>query len=412
MSSPIENNCNVTLRKHQMKAISLENINSSLSPLTSNDILGKSLDLSTNMLTSDMEDMKSEIAALKEMLSSTQNELDNVILENRDLGKQIASMNQELCVLKQLCRSPITSIRQTSRSTSAKKSARRRLTDSFKNTPKSTPDETNTKCPEPKNTITKDTSSQTTPNTKNTVEITEPNIENTNLTTDTQRKIQILGSQQCSGLAAKMIELRSDTKYEKYVISSFTKPQAPTEEILRNGYTLNLGNDDKLILLVGENDENPTKMLIELSGFLQKFTNTTVLVLSVIDNIYLNTNRLNHDIKIICNNFKNCKFIDINRNFEYRHNKKELISKNLNFVIDCIDYDKKFLSVKTYINNNNRKCTMRNKKESNKRFLQKSMLDYYPIVERRPMTNIAHFHANLQHSPHSMQSNNSFRSFR
>lgn len=126
---------NVTRRKPLVKSKSLEKIDSFSSRSSDSiDLMGKSLDLSSHLLSSHVEDMKSEIGYLKSTLQSTQNELENVIIENNDLKRQLSQLAQEVSVLKKICKSPLSSLRRTA-SLSSKKSARRRLIDSFNVSP-------------------------------------------------------------------------------------------------------------------------------------------------------------------------------------------------------------------------------------------------------------------------------------
>lgn len=121
-------------KPHITKCKSFESLNrtSSMSPLSCDEILGKSLDLSAHCPVY-ISKIEAEIKEMKITLSSTQNELDNVILENIELKKQISSMSQELELLKQLCRSPLGTFRRNI-SSSTKKSVRRRLAESFRDT--------------------------------------------------------------------------------------------------------------------------------------------------------------------------------------------------------------------------------------------------------------------------------------
>lgn len=94
-------------------------------------MFGRSFDLSTNIPSNIIDEMKTEISTLKSNLASTQGELENIILENIDLKKQLTLLNQEIIVLKQLCTSPNTAF-----TTSSKKNLnKRKLTDCFQNTP-------------------------------------------------------------------------------------------------------------------------------------------------------------------------------------------------------------------------------------------------------------------------------------
>ncbi|KAL4720553.1 hypothetical protein ACJJTC_002354 [Scirpophaga incertulas] len=67
-----------------------------------------------------------------------------------------------------------------------------------------------------------------------------------------KRKIFIYGSQQCTGLASHLINLRKNTKYEDYSITAEIKSYASTEEILRTLPEQTVDTNDKLILCIDE----------------------------------------------------------------------------------------------------------------------------------------------------------------
>ena len=123
---------NITLRKKPLSQ-SLE-IDDSLDCSQSSDKLGQSLELSTTMYSGCVEEMKSEITTLKANLETTQNEMDNIIIENIDLKNQISQLSHEILILKQICSSPAF-LTKKHISSSRKNSVRRRLTDNFSVSP-------------------------------------------------------------------------------------------------------------------------------------------------------------------------------------------------------------------------------------------------------------------------------------
>lgn len=127
----MDSTSNVTLRRHcQTKSKSYESLNESdsFSTTFSEDRFGRSLDLSANK-TNVIEELKSELSDLKSNLKSTQHELDNIILENIQLRKQVSQLIQEIDILKQICKSPLSSTRRNSHA--HRKDPKRRLTYSF-----------------------------------------------------------------------------------------------------------------------------------------------------------------------------------------------------------------------------------------------------------------------------------------
>ncbi|CAG5039765.1 unnamed protein product [Parnassius apollo] len=70
------------------------------------EMLSKSKDYSTIKIC-EMQEMKEEIKELKINLSSTQNELENTIIENNEYKREINKLKKEIEVLKNICQSPI-----------------------------------------------------------------------------------------------------------------------------------------------------------------------------------------------------------------------------------------------------------------------------------------------------------------
>lgn len=197
------------------------------------------------------------------------------------------------------------------------------------------------------------------------------------------RRLLIFGTQQCVGLAAKLLKTRLYTNYEKYRITAVTKPFASSEEVFKCCENLNLNKDDKLVIGVGENDTNPFKLLIELSATLKRLYEVTVIVLRINYNKSLNVSMLNNNVKLVCNNFPNCYFIDY---FGSSYNKnKYIICQKINYIIDSIDYDTKYLSLK---NNKNstlhtieiKNDTLGNLTKNNSRYTQRTILDYFKKI--------------------------------
>lgn len=383
---------NVTLRKHQLpKTRSLESLehSNSMSPASYDDILGKSLDLSTNMCYSQIEELKSEIKQLKSQLGSTQNELDNIILENTDLKKQIMNMTQDLRILKQLCRSPVSTLRHNM-SSSEKKSVRRRLTNSFSESPitlMKTAPTSYTDSEKGLNSKTTRKTDQISPK----LHIHSDNIRNTCLESDNKptptlqpKKIYIFGTQQCSGLAMNLSKARLNTLYDSYDVTAFTKPFASTEEVLKCCDNFAPGKDDKIILGIAENDSNPMKIMMELSNVLKRLQNTTVVVLKVSENKYLNVAMLNNHLKLICKNYSNCYFFDNSITESFKTNS---LCQKLNNYIDYLDYKHKYLISK---NTNSKSSTKNNTNGSKKshhngiknNLIQTRIIDYFTISKQ------------------------------
>lgn len=200
-------------------------------------------------------------------------------------------------------------------------------------------------------------------------------------------KILLFGTQQCVGMASVLLEQRESSRYHKYSIMASTKPNATTEEVLKECYKVTVGDSDKIILCVGENDHNPKKIVSDLSVILNKFKSCVVIVLNVNTNRYLNESMLNSELQLLCKMYPNCYFVKSN----LRHN---ITCYKLNCLIDFIDYERDYLDLnklKKHINSHN--CNgngnensriMRKHKSGRSKLVQKCIIDYFlPLSNKK-----------------------------
>lgn len=339
-------NDNITQRRPVIKSKSLERIDMSISLNSSysDEVVGRSLDISTDVLALYRNEMKEEINALKSNLMSTHNELENVILENNDLKKQIAQLNQEISILKQIYKSPLTSFRKNQSST-RKMSAKRRLTDFFTSTNIS---------PQIQNLITNTVDQEEQPAPaivdSSQQEIAPRTTEN--IKTSTQdgltydKKAFIFGGQQCRGITKHLIKSRLRSQYLKYQFISFVKPYASTEEILATAKLFDITHEDRVILFIGQNDANPFQIKAELCAFL-KSIKCQVIIINVLNNKYLNESKLNEMLNYISKQFSACTYINIDYeiSFDYWYT----VCNKINTALDQLDYDQKYLVPKSSV---------------------------------------------------------------
>lgn len=350
--------------------------NSSTPVMTDESVYStKSLDLSTNKNYRFIDNLKTEIEELKSLLSSTQNELDNTILINNQLLREINKLKQEIIALKDFCTSPLSIIRKGVVS-SRKKKVRRLILNTSPSLPMA--------C-----------LNSSLPLNKSSTEI--GHTEDTNHIDETplpSRKIHIIGGRQCRGLCMSLIKSRQNNPYETYEIRSNIKPDASTEEILSSLDISNISTHDRVILSVGEHDQNPMKIMTELSASLKRLSHCTVIILSIKKNPHLNEKKVNEMLKLISNNFQNCNFVDLSYNYV---NKTLLYGKNLyewckkiNFVIDQLDYDYKFLRFnKRQQNHGNLNSNRYVYNGGNKQKYKKGTIPYYfPIISDTKSTSI------------------------
>lgn len=384
----MEKNDNVTRRKPPLtRAKSLEGIDdsSSSNSTLSCDLMVKSLDLSTHALTSNLEDMKIEISNLRTNLSSTQSELENVILENNGLKKQISLLAQEVEVLKQICRSPVSSLRRNVSSTS-KKSAKRRLTDSFKNSPLTfstmartsqvknchteakTQEEPFSELPHSspvakendihivecavnlgnedmedtyvKTTFIAENFNQQTENSPPSVSKPTTNVPVykkprpssspfPNNDSKPSRRVLILADENGRNIGEFLQKLLGD----KFQVFSFIKSYASTKQVLELCKTncRDFTGQDFVILLTGSNDSNPLELQSCLYCCMCELINTNVLLGTVFKNKRLNEHNVNKLLRLVTSHFKNSRILEWDTYYDINHRR------------NVYTYDKKFI---------------------------------------------------------------------
>lgn len=373
---------------------SIESMDVSFSTTSEYDI--KSLDLSTHVNSSDLEDMKIELIKLKQQLWSTQSELDYFILENSDLKKEIKGFKHQISLLKSLCKNPTT---PSKRNTPARKSK-----------PTDNKNDTNISSFAIKKQVdnipifAKDNTEKLIPNkqdnnvlaTNNTTKVNNslPNSEdlviklaqndslptNLNNTKDQPKNIIIIGSTQCRGLASQLIISRKNSKYDKYKIQGLTYSEAPTEVLTSSCDALQLNQEDKLVLCVGEEDSDPQRLSHELYYILKR-TKASVLLLSVCKNRYLNEKCLNNLLQCVSNKFKHCHFIK--PGLYNKHSYIRNICSKINLAVDTIDYNNKFIPCKGkgFRNTNTISYDSFEYKNPCKIHRQKTITEYFPTLK-------------------------------
>lgn len=341
---------NVTVRVRPKKLFTQSNSIDSVQNLSLNSVeselhmrsLGY-LDLSTNDLNIDLlENIKQENVSLQRKLVIANNEIDILTLENNKLQNIISQKNNQLASLKEICKSPRHGLRNSVQS-GRKKSRKQAIDNSRFSTPCHDQIGTNltpmdgslmvaacSKSAKPvamKSLTRRDEATTTmdaplmvvgTPNT--------PTPPTTRTIPTTTRRIYIFGGRQCQGLASKLIDCNHGCD-----ITAFVKPEANTEQILNTCNTYNISNDDVIVLSVGEHDQNPTKVMTELSATLKLLQSRHVIVPSVKKNVYLNEKLLNNSLKMICAQYPNCNYLDLNIR------KKLNIVKNYKLTKDLFD---------------------------------------------------------------------------
>lgn len=393
------NENNITQRRKNRKLYEsyceLDELNDSLSS-NSSELKAKSLpDLSTSISSDQTLELKQKIDNLQIELDSAHAEIDRLLNDNHSMQNQITDQQNQIDLLKKMC---IGSTKKQANSSVLRRRCLQLQTKEVLNdisTPKS------------RFNLPIDKKFNLSPKKiKNKFEHAQDNNETNNkgkIMTDNTQLLTIIGTQQCKGLSTMILSSRRNTTYWKYNVTSFIKPNALCTNVLTNNVD-NKNTNNKLIICVGENDTNPVKILLELSAFLKKYSNMTVIVLSVLNNHHLNVNKLNNQINLICSHYKNATFLNINKYYSiYKpwSNVVRDITTHINRIIDTIDYEHQYIcdkkvnlqyKVKQIKQNRSHKINIKNTipyyypkvatKVSNiKRYKQSRILDYYKPIK-------------------------------
>lgn len=329
--------------------------------------------------TTRIEELREEVKRLKLDLMSTQNEFENTIIENNELKKQINKLTSDIDTLKSLCQTPPMtknnskkkrkSLVNTLNSSVDKNTEVEHLQRKIINLEKELLDmekfikELNTQIE-----ILRQESNEFR-NVKNTtIRIQEKkhtrNIEKSN-------NIYIFGDQQASGWSANLIQIRSrePKNIQNYTIFGSIKPAAVTKNVLtiNDNIERNTNKDDYVVISIGSNDCNPTKLIADLTIALNKLSNTNVIVTSVDKNPHLNEKMLNNTIKTLLTCFDNSCYVDLTR-YSSSVGKAHALNKYIN----TRDYNK------TYLNYNTRKFRMLNTYSITSTFNRTDKIDKIP----------------------------------
>lgn len=330
--SPTSENKQISLNESQ-----IYDTNSSMLSIRSE--LRRSLpDLSTRINEDDILGLKKRNEIIEQKLESAHLEIDNLVLEKNKLLRIISEQEVKINNLLRICststtKSPKKVVLNDSKKERATESVEKfRLKDTI---PTIQPDDNNSMEKESINVNNTATNINVKP---------QKNIFNKDKVelkpTYAGRNIYIFGTQQSKGLALSLLDSRANTRYENYKIKATTKPNASSVEVLKGCYDIVTNKYDKMILCVGENDENPVEMLTNLHSVIRKHCNCSIIVLNIRKNIFLNIDLLNLKLNDLCSNNNNCVFVDV------KNLKMSEICYKINLAIDTIDYKQKYLNFK------------------------------------------------------------------
>lgn len=345
-------------------------------------------DLSTRQISKDAEYYEEEIKNLKEQLGIAHSEIGNINIENNNLKMKLIEQERTIKELKEICtNSPLTPKPKST----LKKRKRIQLNKTLLNNSSSylcmKSDEEKDNCLDATETVPTSKVHKSTQESDSNIKISSNNTQHTHsklkgksensvLKMQAVPKVYIAGGHQMSGLASRLIRSRVETKYEKYNISSVTKPNATSKEILKCCHGVEQSMDNFLILSVGEHDVNPNELMYELIATLKSLQNINIIIVNIIRNKSLNELMLNNMFKNICHNFENCNFLNIDSDINYKRIDLQIACHNINYMLDCKYYKNNFLSLQNL--------------ESRETKPQKGTIPYYFPVTPKPhnITNI------------------------
>lgn len=352
---------------------------------TSDELLQRSVDYTvTNTVTQavTISEMKDSLCHLQLELASTQNELESYIIENNGLRSLNAKLTIENDTLKKLCLSPLKDnciIRNTPSKFHTHKKENKIQNDQLTLEKQITVLKQQLSVAESEiQSLTKQIRNleEKLHGGEATSQLMSSFTSSSTVQEDCKNRLLIYGAQKCTGLASALIHSRKDSMYERYQVTGQIKPNALTSDILKDVNT-KLKPNDKLIICIGENDYDMKLLLLQFRKFVNKYKNNEIIVLNVFRNLYLNVSDLNYNLCNLCKGYENCHFITSNG--------KNLadICKSINYTVDCIDYNKKYLDVKELkkiitINNN-----LSAKHKSNPKLVKGTIPYYFASVRSK-----------------------------
>lgn len=304
-------------RRNNFQETSLPNIEGSdlsLSESEPGSMAAKSLpDLST-LQNQEMEIMKNEILDLKLKLQATEDEMDNLLLENKSMAIKLKEQDRKIKDLLTICSTTANNKNKSKNNRNKNKPGdqKQKLHQSLQihNTPKEKSINTSSK------------PSAETP--------LVPNIEHRDSITTSAKKarIIIIADQQGRGLQQALQQLLD----ARYRVTCFWKDGACLQEVLNTCKTELCGFElhDFVVVVGGMNDENPLNLKTTLLNWLNVTCHTNIIICGLPCNAYLG-NSLNRDIELICTGFTHCKFVESNYGKSYFGSK--YFSSNLSFAI-------------------------------------------------------------------------------
>lgn len=308
---------NITLRKPQ-KCTSFEDlshINEEKSSFLLNSTV-KSLPGNDYFNTTETSHLKEKLTSAQSDLESAHEEIGNLNEENYQLRKQIDELSKKVEVLMKLTNQPITShTPKTTHSGTPLNRFRKRL--EYRNvavssTPLShqlnlemgTTCDTQRSIQMNKSILVQTATNKKTYNPKDDVATVCPLPTHCH----NKKRVHLFSDDEGRGMRPILQRLLG----EDFIVTSTLKPNATLDQIMADCESIckNFTKDDYVVILTKSSDKNPLKLQSFFFYNLNLLHFTNVLFGEVCKSMFLNEQKLNNVIRIICNNFEHTTFVD------------------------------------------------------------------------------------------------------
>lgn len=321
----------VTHRKKDIINIPVENSFQSLSSQDSDDdessiVISTSLNRSCPEIgintTETIDELKWKITELQNKLQIADNEIDNLLIENGTLKKQIRYFEKKTDRLSSICQS--TPRRKSNRKEQKSRNMSSLDLTSLEQTNNKQDSEAVNKIGEiPKLNISDELKSKTPINkslsNENVGPTSAPLRSTIECNNDMKRKVLIFSDQNGKGIRNTLQNMLG----KDFQVTAIIKPNVHVNQILSSCNTIckDFTDADCVIVLAGANDRNPCRFQSYIYFYLSLLTNTNVLVGEIYDNTTLNVYKQNEVLRLACSQFPNTNFIPLTYDYLPQYHK-------------------------------------------------------------------------------------------
>lgn len=293
-----------------------------------------------------IDELKSKVMDLQNKLQTADKEIDELLIENSCLKKQLRYYEKKTTTLSSICRSTPRRERNRKNQTSLNRTAlnftcleqvkgkhespkidkaveQSKLNESVENKRKKTMPPKTVESPAA------DTGNS------NQCKI------NQNADTTEKRKVAVFSDQHGKGIRNALEFLLG----KDFHVTAILKPYAQIDQILSscNKICKDFTNKDCVIVIAGSNDKNPSRFQSYIYYYLSLFVNTNVLVGEISENMTLNVHKLNEVLRLACSHFKNTAFVPLHYDNPIP-NRKQYTGRLLLKEILAIDYKYRYIN--------------------------------------------------------------------